>query len=369
MLKKAAALLFAGLLGLFSINLTAFNAEEEPAAVTLLAGMGSHGAVDGFVSARFNLPMGLTGDGERLYIADTYNNLIRTADAEGEIGTLAGSVLGMDAYRFPKGDYKDGLIRMALLNRPVGLAADGQGQLFIADSENHVIRVIGKSKIATYSGKEAGHMDGTLKEARFNSPSALSFDKSGNLYVADTLNHCIRKISSEGDVTTIAGMPGQLGNLDGDGAEARFNCPSGIAVSEDGGRVYVSDSGNHCIRVIENGSVFTLTGVTAKTDEDGSPLGGFADGPAAEALFNLPRGLTLADGMLIVADSGNHRIRAIADGEVITLAGTGEPGAVNGEALSASFNMPSDVYAQNGVLYITDTVNNQIRQMPLVIQK
>jgi DNA-binding beta-propeller fold protein YncE len=219
-------------------------------------------------------------------------------------------------------------------------------------------------------------------------------DAAGNIYVADTLNHVIRKLSMDGTVTTIAGIPGQYGFADGAVEEALFYNPMGIAVSDDG-IIFIADTGNHLIRVIEDGQVRTLAGKLLFTDIDDCtycsryaidyledvdkieqededcagcvcvPLGGFADG--YEALFNLPMGLALWRGKLIVADSANHCIRAILDsGEVITIAGTGYTDYVGGLPNEAAFHFPKGVYVLNDRLFIVDTGNNVIRMMDLI---
>jgi DNA-binding beta-propeller fold protein YncE len=341
------------------------NAEELPE-VTTLAGTGAHGADDG-ESAQFNMPSGIAGDGSLLFIADTYNNMIREIDGDGVTDTLTGQILAFDEYRLPKGLYQNAITRFALFNRPSGIVADSDGRLFVADTSNNVIRVIQNGRVRTFAGNaRAGWRDGNTVNARFNGPVGLAIDGEGNLYVADTLNHCIRKINKDGFVTTIAGRPAVPGIRDGLSNRASFNSPMGIAVSEDGATIYVADTGNHLIRVIKGGRVSTYAGASGLTDQDGDPLGGYLDGESSEALFNLPMGLTLNNGDLIVADSGNHRIRLVTSQEVSTLAGTGEPGAADGLPEESEFNLPSDVFIQNGVLYIADTGNNLIRSLTLL---
>jgi len=332
--------------------------------VTTLAGTGSHGNTNG-ESASFNLPYALAGTSARLYVADTYNNLIREVKKNGT-NLVAGDIIDYDSYRFPKGYYRDGGANIALFNRPNGLVVNGKGQVFITDSGNNAIRVQESGMVYTLAGGEAGFVDGSYEKARFNGPSAVAIDRFGNLYVADTLNHCIRKVFPNNSVNTIAGIPGKPGFADARSNRAMFNSPMGIAVSQDGLTVYVADTGNHRIRVIENGAVRTLAGSTTKKDADGDPLGGYADGPGKSAMFNLPFGLSYVDGALVVADSGNNRIRAVTPGgEVVTLAGSGEPGSVDGRAKQAAFHLPKGVFVTDNVVYIADTGNNQIRRMPL----
>ncbi len=347
-------------------------ATEAP--VTTLSGTGNHGSADGDRLASFNLPNGITGGGNNIYIADTYNNLIRVySGTTGKVETLAGQVLKKDVNRFPSGGYADGKPTEALFNRPFGIVRDNfLGRLYVTDSANNVIRAVDNAarasnsvRVTTYSGGEAGYADGHVTEARFNCPTGITMDNYKNIYVADTLNNVIRKIDVKGIVTTIAGVPNSSGLEDGPAAKALFNAPTGIAVSPDGSAVYVADTGNQRIRRISAGSVTTYAGTTDRIDQDGEPWGDFLDGEKEKAMFSAPVGLALCEDGLIVADSGNNLIRLITNKEVITLAGTGEPGPANGPALEATFNTPSDVFVQDDILYIVDTGNNQIRKMEL----
>ncbi|MCL2400163.1 MAG: hypothetical protein FWC91_10555, partial [Defluviitaleaceae bacterium] len=326
--------------------------------VSTLAGAGSHGAINGCsTAAQFNLPHGILGglDGT-LYIADTYNNLIRTINQYDEytlVASLSGNISTRDESGFPLGFYRDGRLDRALFNRPVGGLIDQEGRIFIVDSANHAIRIIDGNNVYTFAGGRAGRANGSLASARFTWPSAIAMDDHGNIFVTDTLNHTIRRIGINGMVTTVAGSSGRAGYANGSAHRARFNSPMGIAVSPDGQTIYVADTGNHAIRVIENGMVRTLAGTRIDYRQQGeeAPVGGFLDG--YDSLFNLPQGLFLLDDMLIVADSANHRIRAVKpSGEVITLAGTGEPGYLNGYANLAQFHFPRDVYVQNDNVYV-----------------
>jgi sugar lactone lactonase YvrE len=340
---------------------------EEAPMVETVTGTGSHGASNEEKRIQFNLPGALTGDGKSLYIADTYNNLIREFNQSGQVKTYTGRITGMDENRFPRGLYRDGNIKTALFNRPNGIAQGGGGRLYVTDSLNNSVRVVTRNKVTTIAGNStAGYKDGKGTDAMFNAPSGIAVDSRNNLYVADTLNHVIRKISANGTVTTIAGTAGEAGYMDASVKRALFNSPMGIAVSEDG-TIYVADTGNHRIRVIRGNRVTTLAGTVAQIDQDGEPWGDFLDGPGDAAMFNIPIGIALYEGNIIVADSGNNRIRlvSISGGDVITLAGTGEPGGQNGALLDATFNLPSGLYAHDDVLYIADTGNNQIRKLPL----
>jgi sugar lactone lactonase YvrE len=350
--------------------LTSLAEETAAPAVTTLAGTGGHGASDGAQSAEFNLPYAIAGDSKNLYVADTYNNLIRVVDIDtGAVRTYMGRSLGTDDQGFPIGFFRDGAKREALFNRPYGIAVGTGGRLYVADGLNNAIRQVNRSRVTTHSGGAAGHQDGNSDEALYNAPSGIAVDKKNNMYVADTLNHCIRKIDARGKVTTIAGIPGTYGNEDGNAkTKALFNSPMGIAVA-DNGDIYVADTGNHTIRLIRGNRVDTLAGITVQTDQDGQPLGGFADGAADAAMFSLPVGLALYGDSLLVADSANNRIRSVSvlDGGVTTLAGTGEPGAADGAALQAELSLPSGLFINKTTLYIADTGNNLIRVLDLEV--
>jgi hypothetical protein len=205
----------------------------------------------------------------------------------------------------------------------------------------------------------AGSADGVRSAARFHSPSGLAVDGAGNVYVADTGNNTVRKITSSGGVTTLAGAAGLFGSVDGTGSAARFSQPSGVAVDA-AGTVYVADTGNNTIRKITSGGVVTTLAGAA-----GSGNPGAADGAGSIARFNGPQGVAVdGAGSVYVADGSNATIRKItSDGMVTTLAGTaGSLGVADGPGSAAQFNRPASVAvdaADN--LYVADSVNNTIR--------
>jgi len=340
--------------------------------VSDLAGTGSRGFTNGAAAtAAFTLPYSVTADRNgRIVIFDTFNNALRLFGG-GTVSTITGQFVAEDENRFSRGFYRDGPLAGAtgaLFDRPADGVYNAAGDLFITDSENHVIRRISGGNVTTFAGTTQGHADGAGSAAKFDTPMAVAIDGSGNLYVADTLNNCIRKIDTRGNVTTVAGRAGHAGDNDGDAAAALFREPSGIAVSSDGNVIYVADTGNHKIRKVENGRVTTLAGATEETDEDGDPMGGFRDGAGSQAVFNLPASLALADGVLFVADSGNNVIRAVnMQGHVFTAAGTGEPGDREGGSLTAEFNQPRGVHWHSGALIIADTTNNKLKTLTVDI--
>lgn len=199
--------------------------------------------------------------------------------------------------------------------------------------------------------------DGSGAAATFGMAERVAIDVNGALIVSDSLSHTIRRITAAGVVTTQAGRNGVAGYRDGAASDARFNSPSGVAVDEKG-NIYVADRGNHSIRKITSaGQVSTLAG---------SGHAGFADGTGSAASFKTPNGLALdARGNLYVADTGNHRIRKVSpEGVVTTLAGSGAAGWADGTGRTASFNTPMGVtVSQGGDVYVADMFNGMIRKI------
>jgi sugar lactone lactonase YvrE len=244
---------------------------------------------------------------------------------------------------------------LAEFNEPCGVAVDSDGNVLVPDTENHRIRrITPQGQVSTLAGTgEAGHRDGNTGEAQFNNPWGVAVDKDGNVLVADTANHRIRRITPQGQVSTLAGT-GEAGHRDGNTGEARFTQP--ICVAVDGnGKVLVTESYNHCIRVVTpQGQVSTLTGFA----------GGHRDGPVGVAQFNRPWGMAVdKDDNVLVADAGNNRIRVITPlGQVTTLAGSGEEGYRDGPAGEAQFNFPNGVAVdKDGSVLVADVGNYCVR--------
>jgi sugar lactone lactonase YvrE len=211
----------------------------------------------------------------------------------------------------------------------------------------------------TYAGVSKGAADGTGSAARFQIPSGTAVDSAGNVYVADTNNHTIRKITSSGVVTTLAGTPGVFGFNDGTGAAAQFYFPQDVAV-DGSGNVYVADTGNDTIRKITPGGVVSTFAGTAT-------VVGSKDGTGTAALFNGPYSVAVdGSGNVIVADTGNFTIRKITPaGVVSTYAGAvGILGSSNGTGTAANFGSPSGVAVDgSGNIYVADSTNNEIRKV------
>ena len=329
-------------------------------------GTGMRGSInEEITAARFTLPHRVLFDRNDVpIVVDTYNNMIR-AVVGNQVTTYIGRKIQLDDNSYQKGYYLDTELKDALLNRPADAVYNAKNEIFIADSANDVIRFVREGIVYTFSGTTAGHADGSPKTAKFNRPMAIAIDGADYLYVADTLNNCIRKIDPLGNVTTIAGTPGKPGFADGAASGALFLEPAGIAVSGDGKTIYVSDTGNHRIRKIENGNVTTIAGASGAKDADGYPEGGFRNGAAGQAMFNQPAGITIVDGLIIVADSGNHMVRSIdRAGNVSTICGNGEAGDEEVNLSGAFLNRPMGVCYHKGFLYIADTMNNRIKAIP-----
>ena len=361
----------------FCVNALDVRATEE-VIVSTFAGTGFHGADDGH-AAQFNLPRGVLATPWGVYVADTFNNMIRFVSfGTASTTTVAGSILGLDVLRFPVGLYRDGAIADALFNRPAAMVMGAGNNVFVLDSANHSLRIVMQEGVFTFAGNgQPGHVDGLASQARFNRPTAMAVGPDGSIYIADSGNHVIRRADSSGIVSTVAGIPGISGHSDGDISQALFNGPMGIAV-DIYGRIFVADTGNHLIRMIYDGYVTTLAGslifpyeidfeITYYVNEwDNVPLGGFMDGQGDAAMFNLPQGLAIWQDTLIVADSGNHRIRAISPGGLVfTLAGNGYPGHEDGPAVASAFHLPEGLSVWGDTLYVADTGNNVIRMINL----
>jgi len=320
-------------------------------AVTTFAGSTKSGSADGTGStASFNNPYGIALDGSgNVYVADGPNDEIRKITPAGVVTTFAGSTVNGSA---------DGTGSAASFTSPLGVAVDSNGNVYVADTDNNAIRKITPAGVVTtFAGSRArGHADGTGSAATFYSPTGLAVDSNGNVYVADRDNHEIRKITPAGVVSTLAGSTTQ-GNANGTGSAASFYAPFDLAVDSNG-NVYVTDEGNNLIRKITPlGVVSTLAGSGAND---------YADGTGSKASFNYPSGVAVdSNGNVYVADTSNNVIRKITPaGVVTTLAGSTTRGNADGTGSAASFNQPSAVAVdRNGIVYVGDRINNEIRKL------
>lgn len=251
----------------------------------------------------------------------------------------------------------DGPVATALFRNPEGVAIDANGRLIVTDRGNNRIRMIAGGNTSPIAGNTAaGYTDATGDAAQFKLPWKAAADAAGNIYVADRDNHAIRKITPAGAVSTLAGGGG-AGYADGKGAAAKFNQPLDVTVDADG-NVYVADNLNHRIRkVAPDGTVTTLAG---------SGTAGFANGTGTAAQFKNPSGLDIdKEGNILVADRLNHRIRKVTPaGEATTIAGDGNTGYRDGDAAGARFADPYGISGdKNGNIFIADLNNNKIRKI------
>jgi hypothetical protein len=345
-----------------------------------------YGSADGTNSeAQFFEPMGVTVDGGgNVYVVDTGNFTIRKITPDGTnwivttIAGLAGSPGSADGTnsnaRFGEGDYSG--------EGPSGIVADNHGNVYVTDTFNHTIRKISPDGInwvvTTIAGLAGipGSADGINSNAWFNQPFGIAMDAAGALYVADTYNQTVRKLTPVATesgtnwvVTTIAGSAGSLGSADGINSNARFNYPFGIAMDA-AGALYVADTDNQTVRKLtpvatESGTDWVVTTIAGLAYQYGS-----ADGTNSDARFNMPEGLAAeSDGTVYVADTGNSTIRKIVlmntNWVVTTAAGlAGGPGSDDGVNGDARFSSPTGTAVDNsGNVFVTDLDNNTIRKI------
>ncbi|MGO8925394.1 MAG: hypothetical protein ACLQU3_00505 [Limisphaerales bacterium] len=351
--RRRAGNLLGVMLWLAVLPLAAFGQANyaAPYTFTTLAGNNGNGSADGTNSAaRFANPLGVAvGTNGNVYVADTANNTIREVMPVGTnwvVTTLAGLAGNPGSA--------DGMGSAARFNNPSGIAVDSAGNLYVAEYGNDTIREVtpvGTNWVVTTLAGLAGSpgsADGTNGAARFNQPYSLEVDSVGNVYVADTYNDTIRKVTPVGTnwvVTTLAGLAGNAGFVNGTGTNALFNTPFGVAV-DSAGNLYVGDTFNNTIRKVTPAGVVTTL---------------------ATAGFNDPVGVAVDSATNVyVGDWGSFTIRKVTPGGVVTtLAGlAGSSGTNDGTASAARFNHPYGVAVDtNGNVYVADNGNNMIRRV------
>ncbi|MGC2398155.1 MAG: choice-of-anchor D domain-containing protein [Acidobacteriaceae bacterium] len=339
-------------------------AVSQAQVINTLAGNGTpgHGGDGGVASnASLNAPSGLAEDGAgNLYIADTANNCIRkVAVGTGAISTFAGNANAGFA-----GD--GGPAASAELDAPVGITFDSTGNLYIADTGNQVVREVSSSgTITTVAGSHATGYSGdggTATSATLYSPTSVVLDSAGNLYIADAGNNRIRQVNAAGTIITFAGngTAGYSGN--GSAATAaELNNPSALA-EDSKGNLYIADTGNHAIRMINSSGVITTVAGTGSAGYNGD------GGQATSGALHSPAGVTLVSaGALYIAEGGNNVVRMVTTaGVMTTLAGNGSSGFSGDGGLpqNASLDNPHGlVFDANGNLCISDQGNNRVREL------
>lgn len=316
------------------------------------------------VKAAFQNPQGVAADTDgNVYVADTANHIIRKISATGAVTTLAGKI-GISGKLDAAGI-------SATFNSPQGIAVvtsgTSKGVLYVADTGNHTIRRITPEGVVTTvagDGGTQGDAGGSGSSARFRTPKGIAVNSTGTtVFVADSGNHTIRSLSITGTTTItanvilVAGLSQNSGTQDGTGNGARLNNPSAIAV-DSSNQLYVADTGNHTLRKIVNGVVTTLAGTAGSV--------GNANGTGAVARFSSPQGVTCetTGANIYVGDTGNNLLRKVTSaGVVTTLAGSGSSGSADGTGVAASFNGLQKLSIQSGVLYVADTLNHTIRRV------
>lgn len=309
-------------------------------------------------------PNGLALDRDGiLFISDVGTHRVLKLEKNGKLSAIAGT--GEAGF---SGD--GGPAAAARLAAPTDLAFDADGNLLIADAFNHRIRRIDRSGVITtlagdgktnYSGKS-----GPALSVSLNNPQGIALAADGTLYVADTYNHVVRRLDREGNLSLFAGTEAGLAGDGEPATKAQLNLPQAVAVGPDGS-VYVSDSANSRIRRVRpDGVIVTVAGSGPGSGEGGAGFGG--DGGAAEKakLFS-PTDLKFNDlGQLYVSDSGNSRVRLIAHGAIMTVAGSGTAGfgSDGGKALAAALNTPQKIaVSPDGTIYVADRVNRRVRRI------
>jgi sugar lactone lactonase YvrE len=315
--------------------------------VSTFAGNGTAGLVNGSATdAEFRNPEGVAIDAQgNLIIADRQNHTIRKISTTGDVTTIAGDGTA---------GYADGPAATAKFSSPWKVAIDNQGNIMVADRDNFKIRKITPAGVvSTLAGSTAGFADGTGAAAKFMQPLDVVADDQGNVYVADNTSHRIRKVTPAGVVTTLAG-DGTAGYQDGTGAATKFKNPSGLTLDPDG-NIIVADRLNNRIRKITPAGVVTTVA--------GSGTSGLQEGDAMTAKFADPYGVAVdANGNILVAELTNARVRQITPaGQVTTIAGS-SAGFADGLSNTAKFNQPTDLaVGSDGKIYVAEVTNHRIR--------
>jgi sugar lactone lactonase YvrE len=330
------------------------DGKVDEGCVITIAGTGVDGFQDGSaLQAQFTAPFGLAFDGSgSLYISDQKNHRIRILDSLGIVSTFAGT---------GKPGFLDAAVQYCQFDNPRGLTFDSKGNLYVTDAYNNRIRKIDvQGKVTTFAGSgQSGQTNGPALSASLYLPHFIAFSSGGDVFFTEASTHWIRKISSGGSVSVLAGVASDFGFRDGSRTQSRFGFPYGI-VADKSGDLYVADASNSRIRKVDsNGNVTTFAG---------SGKRGNKDGPALSAEFSFPSSIVIdPKGNFYFVDLDNHQIKKIdTKGMVTTVAGVGSQGFRDGPSEKAMFRAPTSlVIGPDGSLYVTDTGNHRIRKIIL----
>lgn len=298
-----------------------------------------------------------------LYVCDTYNNQIK-AIKDGKITVVAGKNLGVDANGISIGGYVDGSFEQVMFNRPTAIEVTEDG-LYVLDTGNHVVRFLNleKKTSITFSGSgKAGSSNGSAKVASYNEPQDMVIAKDGKMYIADSGNNCIRVVDENGAASTFAGSAGKAGYKDGTRLSALFHYPTGLAIAD--GMIYIADCGNQRVRLIKDGTVSTYAGTGSEIDYNTNEyLGGYQDGAVKNAMFQYPKKIAIDQkGRVYISDVGNSRVRMIENQMVTTPAGLGVNSYVKKITWETYLVQPEGMWfdEDEDVLYVADSFLNHV---------
>eukprot|EP01013_Petalomonas_cantuscygni_P008470 TRINITY_DN21196_c0_g1_i1.p1 TRINITY_DN21196_c0_g1~~TRINITY_DN21196_c0_g1_i1.p1 ORF type:complete len:2943 (-),score=595.19 TRINITY_DN21196_c0_g1_i1:530-9358(-) len=343
------------------LGCTVGTREVAQTQVTTFAGNGGTAVVQGvrlLTSFADPFGIGVGADGLAVVVVERGMHILRTLTREGEAVMLTGTV--------NTSGYSGGNMWNSLVNEPYGVVWDGADGLLIADRENHCIRIAAVGILSDWAGtcETAGSADGPLNTGTLSHPSGMARAADGTVYIGDVANYVVRKATSTGVLSSFVGSLGVAGTADGTGGAAEFAGPSDLVVSS-GGDVFVVDSPNNCIRRVTTGAVVTTFAGICGT------LGLVVDGTGSAARFDSPGGITehLATGDLYTVDRASPTVRRITPGGVVTtVAGTGVAGYADGTGLEAAFDMPHGVVAIEDDLLVADRGNRRIRRIRLSVE-
>ena len=309
----------------------------------IISGSGEFGNKDSDIAflASYRSPMGLVKlDSGEILVVDTYNNVIRSIK-DNKTSVYAGVTQGKDQFWLQVGGLKDGYVKEALFNRPNDIVVNSKGEIFITDTMNHCIRKIADGKVTTYAGTcNVGFVDEINQKAQFNQPRGITIDNEDNLYIADSLNNAIRKIDLEGNVSTLVGLgEDEYGYKDGNVETAVLNEPHDLVYDKLFNKLYIADTGNHVIRVLENNQILLVAG--------DKPVYLEGEVYATEGMFNFPMGIALDGYKILVADTSNNEIKEIENGEITS-------------SYDVELSSPRSLFSTPTAIFISNTGSNQI---------